>query len=116
MVLGVCRRVLGDRHEAEDAFQATFLVLARKAASIARPEQLANWLFGVARRTALDARARTGRRKARERRVHAMSRSQNSPSADDQPFLDELRGILDKVFVRSTPIPKEDQLTAAEAE
>src|SRR5580704_12702490 len=66
MVLGVCRRVLGDRHEAEDAFQATFLVLARKASSIARREQLANWLHGVACRTALDVRARGTRRKARE--------------------------------------------------
>ena len=73
MVLGVCRRVLGDRHEAEDAFQATFLVLARKAGSIARREQLANWLYGVASRTALDARARTRRRQARERKAHAMS-------------------------------------------
>src|SRR5271168_644145 len=73
MILGVCRRVLGDRHEAEDAFQATFLVLARKAASIARPEQLANWLYGVACRTALDVRARTTSRKARERKAHTMS-------------------------------------------
>jgi RNA polymerase sigma factor (sigma-70 family) len=97
---GVCRRVLGDRHEAEDAFQATFLVLARKAASIARPEQLPNWLFGVASRTALDARARAGRRKARERRVHAMSRSQVKPAADDQPVLDELRAILDEELAR----------------
>ena len=57
MVLGVCRRVLGNRHSAEDAFQATFLVLARKASEIARREQLASWLYGVARCAALDARA-----------------------------------------------------------
>ncbi len=100
MVLGVCRRVLGDRHEAEDAFQATFLVLARKATSIARPEQLANWLFGVAHRIALDARARAGRRKARERRAHAISRSQNTPAGDDQPASDELRAILDEELAR----------------
>ncbi len=100
MVLGVGRRVLGNRHEAEDAFQATFLVLARKAASIARPEQLANWLFGVARRTALDARGRTVCRKARERRVHAISRSEIKPAGDDQPDLDELRTILDQELAR----------------
>jgi RNA polymerase sigma factor (sigma-70 family) len=58
MVLGVCRRVLGDHHAAEDAFQATFLVLVRRADSLARPDLVANWLYGVACRVARKARAR----------------------------------------------------------
>src|SRR5438445_13704082 len=52
MVWGVCRRVLGDHHDAEDAFQATFLVLVRKAGSIVPREMVGNWLYGVANQTA----------------------------------------------------------------
>src|SRR5437660_3615308 len=61
MVWGVCRRLL-DPHDAEDAFQATFLVLVRKAASVVPRERVANWLFGVAHKTALQARRTAGRR------------------------------------------------------
>src|SRR5262249_19258291 len=67
MVLGGCRRVLRHEQDAEDAFQAAFLVLARKGASLARRDLVGHWLYGVAHRTALVARA--ARRQAREKLV-----------------------------------------------
>src|SRR6185295_8494774 len=66
MVLGVCRRVLRNPHDAEDAFQATMLVLVRKAASLRTPGTVGNWLYGVAYRTALEARKVAAKRRAKE--------------------------------------------------
>src|SRR5260370_28051075 len=69
MVLGVCRRVLRDYHDAEDAFQATFLVLARRAAAVVKRESVGCYLYAIAYHTALEAAASSARRPARERRM-----------------------------------------------
>jgi RNA polymerase sigma factor (sigma-70 family) len=92
MVWGVCRRVLHNYHDAEDAFQTTFLVLVRKAASIASRELLANWLYGVAHQTALKARATAAKRKGREGQMTETPEpaiTQQDPWRDLQPLLDE---------------------------
>jgi RNA polymerase sigma factor (sigma-70 family) len=96
MVWGVCRRVLANHHDAEDAFQATFLVLVRRAASIASRELLASWLYGVARQTALKARATTARRKGRERQVTAVP----EPAVAGQDAWDDLGPLLDQELSR----------------
>jgi len=92
MVLGVCRRILHNYHNAEDAFQATFLVLARKARSIRGRGVVAGWLYGVAVKTALRARTSVGRRYAREKQVPDMPEPQVFPKdnyADLVPLLDQ---------------------------
>jgi RNA polymerase sigma factor (sigma-70 family) len=96
MVLSVCRRVLRHSQDAEDAFQATFLVLVEKAPRLRQPELLANWLYGVAYRTALHARQRAARRGAREREVAAMS----SPLSETEIESRELRRVLDEELHR----------------
>ena len=74
MVMRVCRNVLADLHLAEDAFQVTFLLLARRAGSIHKPDALAGWLHRVARRVAIRARVRTNRRNDREQAQAARCR------------------------------------------
>jgi RNA polymerase sigma factor (sigma-70 family) len=95
MVLGVCRRILRDHHDAEDAFQATFLVLVRRAATVP-PQAVGNWLYGVAYRTALNARRAAARRRARERPEHNMPHPTTEPAEDWV----ELRPVLDAELSR----------------
>src|ERR1700751_3461760 len=71
MVWGVCDRLLRNHHDAEDAFQATFLVLVKKAADVPR-EAVANWLYGVARQTAVRLRATAAKQGRREKQVVIM--------------------------------------------
>src|SRR5262245_11158674 len=95
MVWGVCRRLLSNHHDAEDAFQATFLVLVRRAASVWPREMIASWLYGVARQTALKARATAAKRRGREAQVQAMP----EPAVDQGPP-DDLRALLDQELCR----------------
>jgi RNA polymerase sigma factor (sigma-70 family) len=92
MVWGVCRRILDNHHDAEDAFQATFLVLVRRAKSIRPRGMVGNWLYGVARQTALKARALRARRRARERQVTDMP----GPPAAPHPSANDLLPVLDQ--------------------
>jgi RNA polymerase sigma factor (sigma-70 family) len=97
MVLGLCRRILGNSHDAEDAFQATFLVLVRKAASIRPAGMIGNWLYGVARRTALEARRSAAKRRAKEAQVEPSSETPDDNLAHLRPLLDqELDRLPDK--------------------
>src|SRR5262245_34389096 len=75
LVLGTCRRILQNVHDAEDAFQATFLVLARKAALLRWQESVASWLYTVAVRVASKVRARTARQPAQHQQVEVMSQT-----------------------------------------
>jgi RNA polymerase sigma factor (sigma-70 family) len=97
MVWGVCRRVLGNHHDAEDAFQAAFLVLVRKAGSIRPREMVGNWLYGVAHQTALKARATLAKMRTRERHVADLpepAAKEPSQGADWQPVLDQELSLL----------------------
>lgn len=90
LVWGVCQRIVGHQQDAEDAFQATFLVLARRAGVVRPREQVAGWLHGVARRTALKARATARRRQQREKPPEAAPEPAAAPDSGS-----ELRAALD---------------------
>jgi RNA polymerase sigma factor (sigma-70 family) len=89
MVLSVCRRILGNHADADDAFQATFLVLVRKASSLTSRSVLGDWLHGVARRTALNARRLAARRRLKEQAMPRSSVQAESVRDDWLPVLDE---------------------------
>lgn len=94
LVLGVCRRILGDTPDADDAFQAVFLVFLRKAHSLDRPEHVAGWLHGVALLVARKVRAERARRHERETAIV----DPVAPATPDDP--EELRRTLDEELDR----------------
>jgi RNA polymerase sigma factor (sigma-70 family) len=102
MVLGVCRQLLGDHHQAEDAFQAAFLVLARKARSLRDPDRLATWMYGVTLRTARKARTRLARRRRHEEGdIMNPTIAPTGPPADqallDRDRAEALHGEIDRL-------------------
>jgi RNA polymerase sigma-70 factor (ECF subfamily) len=97
MVLGVCRRVLRHAQDAEDAFQATFLVLARKAASLRSRALLGHWLYGIAFRTALKARAMNLRRRARENRARLRARPETPADGPSEELLARLDAEISRL-------------------
>ncbi|MDB5308343.1 MAG: sigE 46 [Gemmataceae bacterium] len=96
MVLAVCRRVTGHAEDAEDAFQAAFIVLARRAGHVSRPELLGNWLYGVAYRTALEARS--ARRRVKEQHPVSDAPEPAAPTPPDDPA--DLRRVIDEELAR----------------
>jgi RNA polymerase sigma factor (sigma-70 family) len=95
MVLSVCRRVLHNAHDAEDVFQAAFLLLARKAATTRKPESVASWLHGVAYNLALKARTQKARRQAHERRAGTMRKTEPTLKA----AWHELQALVDEALL-----------------
>ena len=99
-VLGVCQRVLGDAHDAEDAFQAVFLILAQKVKTVRPPGGVGGWLYGVAVRTANKARVAAARRRRREMIAALNSASREREQPDDSRELAEIRTALDAELAR----------------
>jgi RNA polymerase sigma factor (sigma-70 family) len=96
MVLNLCRRMIGNWQDAEDAFQAAFLVLARKAAVVVPRESVGNWLYGVAYRTARRAKAASARHYAREKQVKDMPH----PAIEQVPGAGDAELVLDEELNR----------------
>jgi HlyD family secretion protein len=100
VVFGVCLRVLHDLHDAEDAFQATFLALARHAGRITKREAVAGWLHKVAYRTALTARGQRARRNVGEKFLGAVEQLAVAPDAEATAEIEELQRVLDQEIAR----------------
>ena len=100
MVLRVCRAVLGDRHEVEDAFQATFLVLAVRAGSIRRRDSVASWLHGVALRVAAQERSRTARRRRHEQMKAAITALSTADTGRDPVLDNDLSRVIQQEIGR----------------
>jgi RNA polymerase sigma factor (sigma-70 family) len=96
MVLAVCHRILKNCHDAEDAFQATFLVLVRKAASIVKRETVGGWLYGVAYKTALKAKVGNYERRTKERRAGSMRKEE----VGGEDAWEEMRPLIDQELNR----------------
>jgi RNA polymerase sigma factor (sigma-70 family) len=96
MVFGVCRRLLHNEHDAEDVYQATFLLLARKASGIRKRESLSSWLYGVAYRLALRMKAQAASRQTRERR--SVLRKQAAQASFFKVAWRELEALLDEAL------------------
>src|SRR5260370_10555968 len=94
MVLGVCRRVVRDAHDAEDAFQATFLILARKAAAVVKRDSVGSYLYAVAYHTALEAARANARRRGREKPMHTLPHPE-APRVDPAGAATDWRPLLD---------------------
>src|SRR5579884_288123 len=97
MVMGVCRRILRDHHDAEDAYQATFLIFARKAGSVRAQDSIGGWLYRVAYRTALEARARIVRRRGKEQQVNELPDPAVQPDEGQPELLASLDREIDRL-------------------
>lgn len=95
LVMGVCRRVLGNAADAEDAFQAAFIVLSKKASSIRKLDSVSSWLHSVAVRIALKAKSMAGERRTRERKIVEMA---EMTVADPREALPQLRPVIDEAL------------------
>ena len=97
MVFGVCRRVTGDHHVAEEAFQAVFIVLVAKGANIRPPAAVAAWLHGVAYRTAVRARTTLGRRRRREATMTTLNEPGYSPNPEPEEYAAALAALDEEI-------------------
>jgi RNA polymerase sigma factor (sigma-70 family) len=95
MVLGVCRRILANPHDAEDAFQSVFLVLVRKANSVVPREMVGNWLYGVALQTAIRVKSMNAKQRGRERQMVVLPEPKTA-----KPCRDDGADIIDQELSR----------------